>query len=123
MSRLRSAAESKSQMILTCNPDPDSFLASWIEWWLDEDGFPIKERSGVKRYYCRVNGEMKFADTEEQLKERFPEALKVFNPLTEEWVYTPPKTICFISGTIFDNPALIKSNPQYLSDRDWETFF
>lgn len=116
MSRLRSAAEGKSQLFCTMNPDPDSFMCSWIDWWLDDDGYPIPERSGVKRYYCRVNGEMKFADTPEELEERFPESLLIYNPLTGENVKVPPKSMAFISGTIFDNPALIAANPQYLAE-------
>lgn len=111
MSRLRSAAEGNSQMLITCNPDPDHFLRDWIDWWIDEDGYPIKERSGVKRFYCTINGELKFADSEEELRERFNEHLRMENPLTGEIVELPVKTMCFISGTIFDNPALIKANP------------
>lgn len=116
MSRLRSAAEGNSQMFITCNPDPDSFLCKWIEWWLDKDGYPDPDKCGKKRYYCRVNGEMKFADTEEELKEKYYDYLVVLNRNTGEYIYTPPKTMCFIGGTIFDNPALIQANPQYLSE-------
>jgi hypothetical protein len=103
-------------MLITCNPDPDHFLRDWIDWWIDEDGYPIKERSGVKRFYCTINGELKFADSEEELRERFNEHLRMENPLTGEIVELPVKTMCFISGTIFDNPALIKANPQYLAE-------
>lgn len=116
MSRLRSAAKGNSQMLLTCNPDPDSFICKWIEWWLDEDGFPIRERSGVKRYYANINGELKFAATPEELLEKYEDFLKVYNRNTGEYVITQPKSMCFISGTIFDNPALIEANPQYLSE-------
>ena len=116
MSRLRSAAEGNSQMLITCNPDPDSFLCTWIDWWLDDDGYPIPERSGVIKYYCRVNGVMKFADTEKELKDNYSDALHVYNPRTGKHVYAPPKTMTFIGGTIFDNPALIEANPQYLSE-------
>lgn len=116
MSRLRSAAEGKSQMLLTCNPDPDSFLCEWIDWWLDDDGYPIEERSGVKRYYVMVNGIMKFGDSEEEMKEKYYDYLVIPNKRTGEKVYVPPKTICFISGTIFDNQALIDSNPSYLAE-------
>lgn len=116
MSRLRSGAEGDSQMFITCNPDPDSFLCKWIEWWLDSDGFPIKERSGVKRFYYTINSEMKFADTAEELVERYPEAAWIDNPNTREKVFIRPKTMTFISGTIFDNPALIAANPSYLAE-------
>lgn len=46
----------RNQFIGTCNPDPDSWVAKFIDWWIGEDGFPIKERDGVLRY-CFMNGE------------------------------------------------------------------
>lgn len=116
MSRLRSDAEADSQMFLSCNPDPDSFLATWIDWWLDEDGYPDKAKSGVVRYYATVDGQLKHAASAKEIKERFPSAFEILNPLTEEIVVVEPKTITFIGGTIFDNPALIRANPKYLAE-------
>lgn len=34
---------------------------------------------------------------------------------TGNMVYVPPLSFSFVGGTIFDNPALIKANPKYLS--------
>lgn len=116
MSRLRSAAEVKSSMFISCNPDPDSFIAQLIDWWLDEEGFPDKEKSGKIKYYGSINNEIYFTDTIEEMEELHPEVCWIPNPLTGEKIYTPPKTITFIGGTIFDNPALIASNPNYLAE-------
>jgi predicted phage terminase large subunit-like protein len=116
MSRLRSAAEANSSMFISCNPDPDSFIAQLIDWWLDDEGFPDKNKSGVIKYYGSINNEIFFTDTEEEMAELYPQVCWVWNPLTEERVYVSPKTITFIGGTIFDNPALIAANPQYLAE-------
>lgn len=116
MSRLRSAAEVDSSMFISCNPDPDSFIAQLIDWWLDEDGFPDKEKSGVIKYYGSVNNEIFFTDTEEEMEELYPAVCYVYDPIAEERVYIKPKTITFVAGTIFDNPALIAANPQYLAE-------
>jgi predicted phage terminase large subunit-like protein len=116
MSRLRSAAEVKSSMFISCNPDPDSFIAQLIDWWLDEDGFPDKKKSGVTKYYGSVKNDIYFTDTEEEMAELYPQVCWVWNPLTEKKIYVPPKTITFIGGTIFDNPALIMANPNYLAE-------
>lgn len=116
MSRLRSAAEGDSQMFLSCNPDPDSFLAGWIEWWLDEDGYPDKEKSGIIKYYTLRGGSIILADTEKGLEEKVPGCTQIWDVNSEEFIYAPAKTITFIGGTIFDNPALISSNPNYLSE-------
>ena len=40
----------------TCNPDPDCWVAKFIDWWIGEDGYPISERNGVPRY-CFMGGE------------------------------------------------------------------
>lgn len=39
----------------TCNPDPDCWVAKFIDWWIGEDGYPISERNGVPRY-CFMGG-------------------------------------------------------------------
>lgn len=116
MSRLRSDADVASSMFISCNPDPDSFLADWIDWWLDDKGFPDPEKSGIVRYYIDYENKLIFADTEQELKDNYPEVLYVKNPNTGELVYAPPKTMTFIGGTIFDNPALIEKNPGYLTE-------
>ena len=116
MSRLRSSAEGDSQMFLSCNPDPDSFLCKWIEWWLDEEGYPDPKKSGIIKYYTLRDGGIKLADTEEELEENFPGCTQVWNKNEEKFEYAPAKTITFIGGTIFDNPALMRANPNYLSE-------
>lgn len=116
MSRLRSAAEGNSQMFISCNPDPDSFICRYIDWWLDEDGYPDADKSGVVKFYTLIKGEVKLADTQEELYERYEEVLRVWNPNLKEYVLPPLKTMTFIGGTLFDNPALMEANPMYLSE-------
>ena len=53
-SRNRSTCGVKPYIRATCNPDPDSWVAKFIEWWIDNDtGYPIKERSGRIRWMIR----------------------------------------------------------------------
>ena len=116
LSRLRSGAEGDSYAMASCNPDAGSWVLDWIDWWLDDEGFPDKAKQGIVRYYLIDEGKPVFADTEEELQERYPHLLYIENPITKEQVYIPPKTLTFIAGTIFDNPALIEKNPKYLSE-------
>ena len=51
MGRNRSTSGIKPRIRATTNPDPDSWVARFIDWWIDEDGFPIPERSGKLRYF------------------------------------------------------------------------
>lgn len=91
----------------SCNPDPDSWVAKLIGWWIDEDtGFPIVERSGVIRWFVRVGGELKWADSRAEAV-----AIDIVGPKQSR-----PKSLTFIPGTIYDNPALMKGDPNYLSN-------
>lgn len=103
-------------MVGTLNPDPDSWCLPLVEWYLDDDGIPLPERCGVIRHYLTVGGEFKFADTAEELSERYPELCWVENTTTGEKEYVRPKTFSFIGANIDDNPALIKANPAYKSE-------
>lgn len=101
-SRIRSRAEGPHRMVCTCNPSKDSPLLNFVRWYIDDiTGIPIPERSGVERYYARWGGDFVFGDSIRELREKFSEDIK-------------PQTYTFISATIYDNPILIKKNPDYL---------
>ena len=54
LSRNRSLCGIKPYVRATCNPDADSWVRDYIDWWIDDStGYPIKERSGVLRYMIR----------------------------------------------------------------------
>ena len=106
MSRLRnpSCPQVKPRIKMTCNPLKSSFLCKWIEWYLDEEGYPRKDRDGVVRYFIRKDNTMIWADTKEELIEKYSTPL-----------FTPtPMSFCFISALITDNPALMEAQPEYL---------
>lgn len=52
----RNAFHIRNRFIGTCNPDPDSWVAKFIDWWIGEDGLPIPERDGRVRY-CFMDGD------------------------------------------------------------------
>lgn len=116
MTCLRSEAGFDSFCIGTVNPDPDSWVFPLVAWYLDDKGFPDPDKDGLVRYFIVLDGKFVFGDTEEYFKDNFPDSVFVTNPKTGEEIYIPPKTFSFISGNIFDNPALLKANPRYLSE-------
>ena len=113
--RLRSSSEEDSFVLGTTNPDPDSWVFNWVEYYLTEDGTPDENKCGKVRYFLIIDDAPVFSDNEEDLAEQYPDLCWVHNPNTGEDEYVPPQTFCFVSGNIFDNPALIKANPRYLS--------
>ena len=109
-SRMRSDSKYKSRCVWSCNPDKNHMIRTLIDWWIDEDGFPIRERSGIERYLYVIDGFPQTADTAEELMERYPHMAKGANGDVIK-----PMSYSFISATIYDNPPLLKSNPGYLS--------
>lgn len=115
--RMRSASQNDSYCMATCNPDPDSWVYDWVEWYLDdsEEGYPDPEKVGKVRYFVIIDESPVFADTEAELAEAYPDICYQEDPISGETIYVPPLSFTFIGGTIFDNPALIRANPKYLA--------
>ncbi len=112
--RMRSEAESDSFCLATTNPDYNSWVFNWVSWYL-KDGIFDESKLGVIRYFLIVDDAPVFADTEEELAEAYPDMCYIYNSVEDTTEYVPPMTFCFVGGTIFDNPALIRQNPKYLS--------
>lgn len=109
LSRNRSTCGVKPFVRATCNPDADSWVAKIIDWWIDpETGYPIPERSGKIRWFIRREEVLHWADKKEDLWEEF-------NLLTYE-ERQEPRSITFISSSVYDNQVLIKRNPSYLAN-------
>lgn len=104
LSRCRSVSGIPGYVRATCNPDADSWVREFISWWIDPDsGFPIKERSGVLRWFVRDGDALHWADSRGEL-------VKMFGPESE------PKSVTFISANIRDNRILLDKDPAYLAN-------
>lgn len=104
LSRNRSTCGVKPYVRATCNPDAESWVAKFIAWWIDpETGYPIKERSGVKRYFTRVDDTVIWGDTAEECAEKSGVDISLC------------KSVTFIASSIHDNKALLEADPSYLA--------
>lgn len=102
LSRNRSVCGVRPYVRATCNPDSDSWVASFISWWVDPaTGYPIKERSGKLRWFVMDGEKLDWADTKEELIAAHGEGCG-------------PKSVTFIASSIHDNQILLKANPGYL---------
>ena len=105
LSRNRSTCGVKPYVRATCNPDADSWVAEFIDFWIDqESGYPLKERSGLIRYFVRIDGEIKWADSPIELANRY----NVNQSMA--------KSVTFIASSIFDNKVLLEKDQGYLAN-------
>ena len=112
VSRNRSTCGVRPYIRATCNPDADSWVADFLAWWIDpESGQPIPERAGVLRYYIRVAGKIEWADRPEELLQHLPRP----EELPPGFEQPRPISVTFVPAKVFDNPALLRVNPEYLA--------
>jgi predicted phage terminase large subunit-like protein len=85
----------------TCNPEKNSWVRDFIDWWIDEDGWAIPERSGVLRWLIVYEDKDHWFDTRE-------EAVQAFAHLKMQ-----PISVTFILSRLKDNKILNEKDPSY----------
>ena len=134
---LRNAHGIRNRIVGSCNPDPESWVAEFIAWWIgfpdtvysdgqihpERDGLPIPERNGKIRY-CFLAGaetisDIVWGDTREEVYEKCREQIaEMWTPDMEE--YGDPKdlfilSVSFVESKLTDNKKLLESDPSYLA--------
>lgn len=102
---MRSASSYPSRMVISTNPEPDHYIRTLIDWYIDPEGYPDPEKDGVLRYFIQLNGQFIWGDTKQELIDKY-----------KTDTFTPkPISFTFISANIWDNPLMIANNPSYLA--------
>lgn len=104
LSRNRSTCGVRPYIRATCNPDADSWVADFIAWWIGDDGFPIQDRAGKIRWFCRIADQIQWADS--------PAELVDAHGIAPE----DAKSVTFIPALVTDNPALMRADPGYMAN-------
>lgn len=116
LSRNRSTSGVRPYVMATCNPDPNSWVAKFISWWIDQEtGFPIRDHIGKLRYMYRHESQIFWADSKAEILHMFPQLIdiaKQHGVAPEELI----KSVTFIPGNIQDNRELLAKDPGYLAN-------
>lgn len=124
----RNAYGLKNRTFGTCNPDPDSWVRKFLDWWIDEDGYAIPERDGVVRY-CYMKGDsvddIVWGDSRDEVYEKCKDDIdrnwnraNASGALDEQGydrkrVFIP--SVCFVRADLLENLKLLTSDPGYLA--------
>lgn len=112
LSRNRSTCGVEPYVRASCNPDADSWVAGFISWWIDQDtGYPMAERSGKIRYMARVNEEIVWGDSKQEVVD-IANAADYDVTIEQDDV----KSVAFVASNIYDNQALLSKNKGYLAN-------
>lgn len=120
----RNAHGIRNRVYGTCNPDPDSWVRKFIDWWIGEDGFPIDERDGVIRY-CFMEGNTPtsiiWGDSAEEVYQQCKRTIdSLWKPKYTELGFNKitmfVKSVTFIYGKLEENLKLITSDPNYVAN-------
>lgn len=120
----RNASQIRNRFWVTCNPDPESWVRKFIDWWVDEDGYIIPERDGVIRY-CFMDGDtpdsIYWGDTREEVYEQCGGIIdKLWKESYAELGYTKLemfiKSATFIRADVSENIKLISTDASYLAN-------
>lgn len=117
LSRNRTTSGVRSYVRATTNPDAESWVAGFIEYWIDQTtGQPIPERAGRIRYLVRHNDRNNWFDekaaAEDFVRDTFPDLVDALDGQAEHFV----KSVTFIPADVFDNQKLLSKDPAYLAN-------
>jgi len=119
----RNSKNMRNRILVTCNPDPDSWVAEFLDWWIGEDGLPIEGRNSKVRY-CFMEGDavdgIYWGDTREEVYEQcshiidryWRDEYAEFGKKEDMFI----KSVTFIRGRLFENKILLKSDPAYIAN-------
>ena len=121
ISRLRTKANMTPCVWLTCNPDPDSVIFTWLkDYYLYPlgatingelvEGRPNKATDGRVRYYLKVGSDIKWGSDRDELISLYQH----YFPLVDGVHLCEPTSFRFVSANCHDNPPLLKADPTYV---------
>lgn len=123
LSRNRGKSAYAGKCIATTNPERESWIRPFIDWYIDSEGFVMEERSGVVRYFYMIGADVKdvvWSDTPEGVYEQCKSDIdkkldKVYGFMQgrDKW-RSMIKSFTFYLGKLSENKEMLEANPDYV---------
>lgn len=120
----RNASGIRNRFWITCNPDPESWVRKFIDWWVDEDGYIIPDRNCVLRY-CFMDGDtpdsIYWGDTREEVYEQCHGIIdslwkESYAELGYDKLEMFIKSVTFVRADVSENIKLVSTDPSYIAN-------
>ena len=120
----RNASHIRNRFWITCNPDPDSWVRKFADWWINEDGYIDPERD-CKIRYCFMDGDtpdsIYWGDTRDEVYEQCKGIIdSLWKDSYADLGYTKLemfiKSATFIRADVSENIKLIKTDASYIAN-------
>lgn len=121
-SRVRGSGKWSGKVRATTNPSKYHFVRKMLDWYIGDDGFAIKERSGVVRYVYLDGDSVDdyiWGDSKEEVYRKAKRSidLKLASLNNDRITYENLiKSFTFYLGNLSENTTLLESNPDYVGN-------
>ena len=118
LTRNRGKSAYAGKCLATTNPERESWIRVFIDWYVDEEGYIIPERDGVVRYFFirgKTVNEVEWGDTKEEVYRKCRVEIDdlMRSQKTDRWdVFI--KSFTFYEGRMSDNKEMLEANPNYV---------
>jgi predicted phage terminase large subunit-like protein len=102
---MRTTSNASTQIMATMNPDASSWVRSLVSPWIASDGYIHPQKNGKTFYFTVEHDGFVWVDAS-----------------WRDMNAQPPISISYFSADIWDNPALLQSDPGYLSNLMSQSF-
>ena len=123
LTRNRGKSAYSGKCLATTNPERECWIRKFIDWYIDEEGFVMPERSGVVRYFYIMGNDVEsvvWGDTKEEVYAQCKAAIdrkldKVFGYMQgrDKWA-SMIKSFTFYLGRMSENKEMLENNEGYI---------
>ena len=123
LTRNRGKSQYPGKCLATTNPERESWIREFIDWYIGDDGLIMPERDGIVRYFYVVGNTVKdvvWGDSKEEVYEQCKYAIDKrldgifgFMKGRDKWPHLI-RSFVFYLGRMSENADMLEKNPDYI---------